>query len=73
MARGERFAVVCRADYRIGGHNAEPVRLHRRRACGTPIAVVLTGILEFIILNGTDAFPVLAIAIAPLRSAQPFS
>jgi uncharacterized membrane protein YccC len=32
---------------------------------GTPIAVVLTGMLEFIILNGTDAFPVLAIAIAP--------
>jgi hypothetical protein len=32
---------------------------------GTPITVVLTGMLEFIILNGTDAFPVLAIAIAP--------
>ena len=32
---------------------------------GTPIAVVLTGMLEFIILNGTDAFPVLAIAVAP--------
>jgi uncharacterized membrane protein YccC len=32
---------------------------------GTPIAAVLTGMLEFIILNGTDAFPVLAIAIAP--------
>jgi uncharacterized membrane protein YccC len=32
---------------------------------GTPIAVVLTGILEFIILNGADAFPLLAIAMAP--------
>src|SRR5262249_50028134 len=32
---------------------------------GAPIAVVLTGILEFIILNGADAFPVLAIAMAP--------
>jgi len=32
---------------------------------GTPIATVLTGILEFIILNGADAFPVLAIAMAP--------
>jgi uncharacterized membrane protein YccC len=32
---------------------------------GTPIAAVLTGILEFIILNGADAFPVLAIAMAP--------
>jgi uncharacterized membrane protein YccC len=32
---------------------------------GTPIAVVLTGLLEFIILNGADAFPVLAIAMAP--------
>jgi uncharacterized membrane protein YccC len=32
---------------------------------GAPIAAVLTGILEFIILNGADAFPVLAIAVAP--------
>jgi uncharacterized membrane protein YccC len=32
---------------------------------GAPIAAVLTGILEFIILNGADAFPVLAIAMAP--------
>ncbi|WFU82440.1 FUSC family protein [Bradyrhizobium sp. CIAT3101] len=32
---------------------------------GTPIAAVLTGILEFIILNGADAFPVLAVAMAP--------
>ena len=29
------------------------------------IAAVLTGILEFIVLDGTDAFPVLAIAMAP--------
>ena len=32
---------------------------------GAPIAIALTGILEFIILNGADAFPVLAIAMAP--------
>jgi uncharacterized membrane protein YccC len=32
---------------------------------GAPIAAVLTGILEFIILNGADAFPLLAIAMAP--------
>jgi len=32
---------------------------------GTPIATVLTGILEFIILDGADAFPLLAIALAP--------
>jgi uncharacterized membrane protein YccC len=32
---------------------------------GTPIAVVLTGTLEFIILNGADAFPLLAISMAP--------
>jgi uncharacterized membrane protein YccC len=32
---------------------------------GTPIAAVLTGILEFVILNGADAFPLLAIAMAP--------
>jgi uncharacterized membrane protein YccC len=33
---------------------------------GAPIAAVLTGILEFIILNGADAFPLLAIAMAPI-------
>jgi hypothetical protein len=32
---------------------------------GAPIAAVLTGILEFIILNGADAFPLLAIGLAP--------
>jgi uncharacterized membrane protein YccC len=32
---------------------------------GTPIAAIMTGILEFIILNGADAFPLLAIATAP--------
>ncbi|MBV8577598.1 MAG: FUSC family protein [Acetobacteraceae bacterium] len=32
---------------------------------GMPIAAVLTGILEFVILNGADAFPLLAIAMAP--------
>jgi len=30
-----------------------------------PIAVVLTGILEFVILNGADAFPLLVIGLAP--------
>jgi uncharacterized membrane protein YccC len=32
---------------------------------GAPIAVVLAGILEFILLDGTDAFLLLAIALAP--------
>ncbi|MGV7212932.1 FUSC family protein [Bradyrhizobium sp. UFLA05-112] len=32
---------------------------------GAPIAVVLAGILEFIVLDGADTFPVLAIALAP--------
>ncbi|MDX4993142.1 FUSC family protein, partial [Streptococcus suis] len=32
---------------------------------GAPIAALMTGILEFIILNGADAFPVLAIGMAP--------
>ena len=32
---------------------------------GAPIAAVLAGILEFIILNGADAFPLLAVALAP--------
>jgi uncharacterized membrane protein YccC len=32
---------------------------------GAPIAAVLAGILEFIILGGADAFPLLAIGLAP--------
>jgi hypothetical protein len=32
---------------------------------GAPIAAVLAGILEFVILNGADAFPLLAIGLAP--------
>ncbi len=32
---------------------------------GAPIAIILTGILEFIILDGADGFPLLAIALAP--------
>lgn len=32
---------------------------------GTPAAAVLAGILEFIVLNGADAFPVLAVGLAP--------
>ncbi|MET4444621.1 putative membrane protein YccC [Bradyrhizobium sp. GM2.2] len=32
---------------------------------GTPIAAVLAGILEFIVLNGADAFPLLAVGLAP--------
>ena len=32
---------------------------------GAPIATVLAGILEFIILDGTNEFPLLAIALAP--------
>ncbi|OKO85103.1 FUSC family protein [Bradyrhizobium sp. AS23.2] len=32
---------------------------------GTPIAAVMAGILEFIVLDGADAFPLLAIGLAP--------
>lgn len=32
---------------------------------GAPISVALAGLLEFILLDGTDAFPVLALALAP--------
>ncbi|GKQ53096.1 FUSC family protein [Bradyrhizobium sp. Ce-3] len=32
---------------------------------GAPVAVLLAGILEFVVLDGADAFPTLAIALAP--------
>lgn len=33
---------------------------------GAPVAAVLAGTLEFVVLNGADAFPVLALGLAPL-------
>jgi uncharacterized membrane protein YccC len=33
---------------------------------GTPVAAVLAGTLEFVVLNGADSFPVLALGLAPL-------
>jgi uncharacterized membrane protein YccC len=39
---------------------------------GAPIAVVLAGILEFIALDGADAFPALAIALAPFAIGAAF-
>ena len=52
-------------------HDSESARLHRsQRLLVRRLRLFLAGILEFIILNGADAFPVLAIGLAPLRSAQ---
>jgi uncharacterized membrane protein YccC len=33
---------------------------------GAPVAAVLAGTLEFVVLNGADAFPLLALGLAPL-------
>jgi uncharacterized membrane protein YccC len=49
----------------LGATTPNPRRFTKIGLVATPIAVVLTGILEFIILNGADAFPLLAIAMAP--------
>ena len=44
---------------------------------GAPIAIVLTGILQFVVLNGSSDFPVLAVSLAPfligaaILAAQP--
>lgn len=44
---------------------------------GAPIAIALTGILEFVVLNGSSDFPVLAVGLAPfligaaILAAQP--
>ncbi|WP_426409713.1 FUSC family protein [Bradyrhizobium ganzhouense] len=39
---------------------------------GGPVAVVVAGILEFIVLDGADAFPALAIALAPFTIGAAF-
>ncbi|WP_050421647.1 FUSC family protein [Bradyrhizobium tropiciagri] len=49
----------------LGATTPSPRSFTAITVVGSPIAVALTGILEFIILNGADAFPVLAIAMAP--------
>jgi uncharacterized membrane protein YccC len=52
----------------LGATTPNPRRFTVIALIGTPIAAVLTGILEFFILNGADAFPLLAIALAPFTA-----
>ena len=49
----------------LGATTPNPRAFTALALIGTPIAAVLAGILEFVILNGADAFPLLAIALAP--------
>jgi len=56
------FVVLIAA---LGATTPNPRSFTVMALVGTPIAAALTGILEFIILNGADAFPLLAIATAP--------
>jgi uncharacterized membrane protein YccC len=49
----------------LGATTPKPRSFTLSTLVGAPIAAALTGILEFIILNGGDAFPLLAIAMAP--------
>jgi uncharacterized membrane protein YccC len=49
----------------LGATTPNPRAFTALALVGVPIAAVLTGILEFIILNGADAFPLLAIGLAP--------
>ncbi|WP_426409726.1 FUSC family protein [Bradyrhizobium ganzhouense] len=49
----------------LGATTPKPRAFTAIALIGTPIAASLAGVLEFIILNGADAFPLLAIALAP--------
>lgn len=49
----------------LGATTPKPRAFTALAVIGAPIAIVLTGILEFVILDGADAFPLLAIALAP--------
>lgn len=49
----------------LGATTPKPRAFTTIALIGTPIAAVLAGVLEFIILDGADAFPLLAIALAP--------
>ncbi|MDL2406851.1 FUSC family protein [Rhizobium calliandrae] len=49
----------------LGATTPSPRAFTAMALLGVPTAAFLTGILEFFILDGTDAFPLLAIAMAP--------
>ncbi len=49
----------------LGATVPSPHRFTAGALIGAPVAVLLTGVLEFIILNGVTEFPLLAIALAP--------
>ncbi|WP_284261395.1 FUSC family protein [Bradyrhizobium iriomotense] len=49
----------------LGATTPKPRAFTAIALIGTPIAALLAGVLEFIILNGADALPLLAIALAP--------
>lgn len=49
----------------LGATTPKPRAFTAIALIGTPITALLAGVLEFIILNGADAFPLLAIALAP--------
>jgi hypothetical protein len=65
VARGERSLSFVTLITGLGATTPNPRGFTVIALIGTPIAAVLTGILEFITLNGADAFPLLAIALAP--------
>lgn len=56
------FVVLIAA---LGATTPNPRGFTAMALIGAPIAAVLAGILEFVILDGVDAFPLLAIAMAP--------
>jgi uncharacterized membrane protein YccC len=49
----------------LGATTSNPRGFTAIALVGTPIAALLAGILEFVILNGSDAFPQLAVGLAP--------
>lgn len=49
----------------LGATTAKPRGFTAIALVAGPIATVLTGILEFLILNGADDFPLLAVGLAP--------
>lgn len=50
----------------LGSLNADPRSATMGALIAMPIAIVLAGIVEFLMLDGVNAFPLLAIALAPV-------
>ena len=65
LARRCSLSRTAHGLHRIGRDLAQSPRIHGRALIAAPIAAILAGVLDFLILDGVTEFPLLALALAP--------